>query len=168
MRSLEIRTKRILNNLIKQNQKLSSDFVLKDSTIVSSAQRLKCSIQRPASNVQRWESRVQRPASRVQSPESRVQSSVSRAQRPESSVQRPASRVQSPASRAQHPESSAQSPPSNSCVQSPGIQVCRSNINCTSINIIHCLKCNMCSKRETYMGKTVGDNIARLNEPTHK
>ena len=36
--SLEIRTQRIFNSLIKQNQKLASDFVLKQSTIVSSAQ----------------------------------------------------------------------------------------------------------------------------------
>ena len=38
MRSLEIPTQRIFNNLIKQNQKLAFDFVLKQSTIVSSAQ----------------------------------------------------------------------------------------------------------------------------------
>ena len=43
------KTERIFNNLIKQNQKLVSDFVLKQSTIVSSAQSPKCSIQRPAS-----------------------------------------------------------------------------------------------------------------------
>ena len=82
MRSLEIRTQRIFNNLIEQNQKLASDFVLKMSTIVSS---------------------VQSPASRVQSPKSGVQSPVSRVQDPESGVQSPASRVQRPtlASRAQ-------------------------------------------------------------------
>ena len=62
------KTERIFNNLIKQNQKLASDFVLKQSTIVSSAQSPKCSIQRPASRVQRPASRVQQPtlASRVQ------------------------------------------------------------------------------------------------------
>ena len=38
MRSLEIQTQRIFNNLIKQNKKLASDFILKQSTIVSSAQ----------------------------------------------------------------------------------------------------------------------------------
>ena len=47
----------------------------------------------------------------VQSPASRVQSPKPRAQSPESSIQRP--------------ESSVQSPASNSCVQSPGIPVCR-------------------------------------------
>ena len=35
--SLKIRAQRVFNNLIKQNQKLASDFVLKVSTIVSSA-----------------------------------------------------------------------------------------------------------------------------------
>ena len=41
------------------------------------------------------------------------------------SVQRPASRVQRPESKVQSPKSSVQSPASNSCVQSPGIPVCR-------------------------------------------
>ena len=74
MRSLEIRTQRIFNNLIKQNQKLASDFVLKQSTIVSSAQRPASRVQSPVSRVQSTASRVQRPVSRVQHPESRVQS----------------------------------------------------------------------------------------------
>ena len=63
MRSLEIRTQRIFNNLIKQNQKLASDFVLKQSEIVSSAQS-------PTSSIESPESSVQTPASNtcVQSP----------------------------------------------------------------------------------------------------
>ena len=145
MRSLEIRTERIFNNLIKQNQKLAADFVLKQSKIVSSAQSSTSSVKIPefsalssASSVQRPEfsvhsltsrvqsptSRVQRPASRVQLPESSVQSPASRVQSPESRVQRPESRVQLPESSVQSPESSVQSPASNSCVQSPGIPVC--------------------------------------------
>ena len=70
--SLEIRTQRIFNNLIKPNQKLGSDPVLQQSTNDS----------------------VQGPESRVQSPASRVQGPASRAQFPESSVQllRPKSR----------------------------------------------------------------------------
>ena len=35
----------------------------------------------------------------------------------------------------------------------------RSHVTCRSINIIYYLKCNMCKKKETYIGKTVGDNI---------
>ena len=87
MWSLEIRTQRIFNNLIKQNQKLASDFVLKQSKIMPSSQS-------PASNVQCRESRVQSPASRIQRPESSVQSPTSRVQRPDSSVQTLASRLQ--------------------------------------------------------------------------
>ena len=75
MRSLEIRTQIIFNNLIKQNQKLASDFVLKQSEIVYSAQGPTSSIESPESSVQRPESRVQSPTSRVQRPESNVQSS---------------------------------------------------------------------------------------------
>ena len=52
MRSLEISTQRILRNLIKQNQKLSSDSVLNQSGIQS--------------NVRSPEPRVQSPAFRVQ------------------------------------------------------------------------------------------------------
>ena len=73
MWSLEIRTQRIFNNLIKQNQKLASDFVLKQSKIMSSAQSPGYKVQHPTSNVQRRESRIQRPGSSVQSPASRVQ-----------------------------------------------------------------------------------------------
>ena len=85
MRSFEIRTQRIFNNLIKQNQKLVSDSVLKQTVTVSS-------VQSPLPKVQRLGSRVQRPKSSVQSPSCRVQ-------RLKSSVQRPASNtcVQSPA-----------------------------------------------------------------------
>ena len=46
MRSLEIRTQRIFNNLIQQNQKLGSDSVLQQSSTMSS-------VQGPASRVQR-------------------------------------------------------------------------------------------------------------------
>ena len=46
MRSLEIRTQRIFNNLIQQNQKLGSDSVLQQSSTMSSAQG-------PASRAQR-------------------------------------------------------------------------------------------------------------------
>ena len=59
MRSLEIRTERIFNNLIKQNQKPAADFALKQSKIVSSAQSPTSSVQSPASRVQRPESSVQ-------------------------------------------------------------------------------------------------------------
>ena len=64
---------------------------------------------------------VQCSASRVQGPASSVQS-------PASSVQRPECSVQSPASRVQRPESSVQSPVFNSCVQSPGIPVCLTDL----------------------------------------
>ena len=104
MRSLEIRTERIFNNLIKQNQKLAADFVLKQSKIVSSAQS-------PTSS-------VKSPRSSAQSPASSVQSSASRVQHREFSVQGSEFNVQ-------RPESSVQSPTSNSCVQSPGILVCQ-------------------------------------------
>ena len=103
MRSLEIRTERIFNNLIKQNQKLAADFVRKQSKIVLSAQS---------------------PTSSVKSPEFSVHSPTSRVQRPGFRVQRPEFNFQSPASRVQRPESSVQSPASKSCVQSPGIPVC--------------------------------------------
>ena len=121
IRYLEIRTQRIFNNLIKQNQKLASDFVLKQSTIVSSAKSAASKVKHPTSNAQRRESRVQCSESRVQRPESSVQ-------RPESSIQIPESSVQCPASSVQRPESSVQSPASNSCVQSPGIRVCHLNL----------------------------------------
>ena len=52
MRPLEIPTQRIFNDLIKQNQKLGSGFVLNQSTTVSS-------VQPPVSKVQRTESNVQ-------------------------------------------------------------------------------------------------------------
>ena len=44
----------------------------------------------------------------------------------------------------------------------------RSHVTCRSINIISYLKCNMCKKKETYIGKTVGANIvgfrSRMNQ----
>ena len=94
MRSLETRTKRIFNNLIKQNEKLAADFVLKQCPD---------SVQCPEPNVQRQES------SKI-SPTSSVQSSVSIAQLPEFSVQGSESNVQSSASRVQRPESRVQRP----------------------------------------------------------
>ena len=114
MRSSEIRTKRIFNNLIKQNQKLAADFVLKQSKIVSSAQSPMSSVKSsepsalsPASSVQSSVSIVQLPEFSVQGSESSIQSPTSRVQSPASSVQSPASRVQRPASRVQllRPES---------------------------------------------------------------
>ena len=43
-----------------------------------------------------------------------------------------------------------------------------SHVTCRSINVIYYLKCNMCKKKETYIGKTVGDNIvgfkSRMNQ----
>ena len=73
MRSLEIRTQRIFNNLIKQNQKLVAEFCSK--TVKDSVQCTEPNVQRPESRVQRPESSVQGPASRVQRPSlaSRVQ-----------------------------------------------------------------------------------------------
>ena len=122
MRSLEIRTERIFNNLIKQNQKLAADFVRPVSRVQSPSPWA----WQPTSRVQRLEFRVQRPASRVPHPESSVQSPASRVQRPESSVQSPESSIQSPESSFQNPASRVQSPASNSCVQNTGIPVCRS------------------------------------------
>ena len=44
----------------------------------------------------------------------------------------------------------------------------RSHVTCRSINIIYYLKCNMCKKKETYIGKTVAHNIvgfkSRMNQ----
>ena len=94
MRSLVIRTERIFNNLIKQDQKLAANFVLKQSKIVSSAQS-------PTSS-------VKSPESITLSPAFSVQSSVSIVQLPEFSVQGSESNVQSPTSRVQRPESSVQ------------------------------------------------------------
>ena len=46
----------------------------------------------------------------------------------------------------------------------------RSHVTCRSINIIYHLKCNMCREKETYIGKTVGDNTvgfkSRMNQHT--
>ena len=124
MRSLEILTQRIFNNLIKENQKLESDSVLKQSTIVSSVQSPGSKVQRLLCRVQCPESNVQSPVSNFQSPASRIQHQESSVQGPASRVQRPDSSVQSPAFRIQRPDSSIQSPASKPCVQSPGILVC--------------------------------------------
>ena len=44
----------------------------------------------------------------------------------------------------------------------------QSHVTCRSINIIYYLKCNISKKKETYIGKTVGDNIvgfkSRMNQ----
>ena len=44
----------------------------------------------------------------------------------------------------------------------------QSHVTCRSTNIIYYLKCNMWKKKETYIGKTVGDNIvgfkSRMNQ----
>ena len=98
MRSLEIRTERIFNNLIKQNQKLAADFVRKQSKIVLSAQSPTSSVKSPEFSVHSPTSRVQRPGFRVQHLEFNVQSPT-----PECSVQSPASSVQSSTSRVQRP-----------------------------------------------------------------
>ena len=43
-----------------------------------------------------------------------------------------------------------------------------SYVICRDINVIHYLKCNMCHHKETYIGKSVGDNIvgfkSRINQ----
>ena len=35
-------------------------------------------------------------------------------------------------------------------------------IDCHSVNVIYCLKCKMCNEKETYIGKTIGDNTNRF------
>ena len=44
----------------------------------------------------------------------------------------------------------------------------RSHVTCRDINVIYYLKCNMCDHKETYIGKTVGDNVvgfkSRINQ----
>ena len=114
MRTLENRTQRIFNNLIKQNQRLGSDSVLKQSTTGSSvrAKRPKCI--------------VQHPGFRVLRPGSSIHCQAFGAQYPEPSVQGPASQVQCP-------ECRSQSPASNTCVQNPGIPVCLFRVNLPSL-----------------------------------
>ena len=85
MRSLEIPTQRIFNDLIKQNQKLDDSVQCPDP-----------SVQSVVSNVQRSKSTVQRRKSTVQGPASSVQHPACRVQRLEFSVQIPTYRVQSP------------------------------------------------------------------------
>ena len=34
-----------------------------------------------------------------------------------------------------------------------------SHITCRDINVIYYSKCNMCDHKETYLGKTVSDNV---------
>ena len=34
----------------------------------------------------------------------------------------------------------------------------RREIGCHSVNIIYYLKCKMCNEKETYIGKTIGNN----------
>ena len=43
----------------------------------------------------------------------------------------------------------------------------QSYVTCRSINIIYYLKCNMCKKKETYIGKTIGDNIVGFKSRTN-
>ena len=44
----------------------------------------------------------------------------------------------------------------------------RSHVTCRDINIIYCLKCNICDHKETYIVKIVGDNVVgfkgRINQ----
>ena len=44
----------------------------------------------------------------------------------------------------------------------------RSHVTCRYINVIYYLRYNMCDNKETYIGKTVGDNVAsfkrRINQ----
>ena len=110
MRFLEIHTERICNNLIKQNQKLAADFVLKQSKIVPNVQSPTSSVKSPEPRASSPASSVQSSVSIVQYPEFSVQGSESSIQSPTSRVQHPESIVQSRASRVQRPESSAQSP----------------------------------------------------------
>lgn len=35
----------------------------------------------------------------------------------------------------------------------------RSHVTCRAINVVYYLKCNMCNKKTTYIGKTQGDNV---------
>ena len=105
MSSLEIRTQRIFNNLIKQNQKLDYDSALKHSMTVSSVQSPASKVKHPVSRVQHLESSVQCPASSFQSPATRVQSPGSRVQHPVFRIQGPGSRIQMPASRVQRSRS---------------------------------------------------------------
>ena len=43
-----------------------------------------------------------------------------------------------------------------------------SDVTCRDINVIYDLKCNMCDHKETYMVKTVGENVvgfkSRINQ----
>ena len=44
----------------------------------------------------------------------------------------------------------------------------RREMDCHSVNVIYYLKCKMCNKKETYIGKTIGDNAkgfkVRINQ----
>ena len=66
MKSFEIHTQRISNNVIKQNQKLDSDSLLKQTTTESSVQSQAYKVWRPASRVQSPAPRVQHPGSSFQ------------------------------------------------------------------------------------------------------
>ena len=45
----------------------------------------------------------------------------------------------------------------------------RRETDCHSVNVIYYLKCKMCNKKETYIGKTKGDNTkgfkVKINQP---
>ena len=61
MRSLEVRSQGVFNNLIEQNQKLDSDSVLKQLTTAASVQSPDPSVQSVASGVHSLVSRAQLP-----------------------------------------------------------------------------------------------------------
>ena len=44
----------------------------------------------------------------------------------------------------------------------------RSHVTCRDINVIYYLKCNMCDYKETYIGKTVGDNVVFFKSKTNQ
>ena len=44
----------------------------------------------------------------------------------------------------------------------------RSHVTCRHINVVYYLKCNRCEHKETYIGKTVGDNVAGFKSRINK
>ena len=158
MRALEIRIQRIFNNLIKQNKKLGSNTVLKQSTIVSSVQSPAAKVQHPASRVQHPESSV-RPKSSVRSTAPRVRSPASRVQSPRSSLQGIASRVQHPAPSVPSSESNVQSPASR--VQCPEFSVQHLRLGSTNSGMPSFYKCICKQSCSNYFGK----GTARKRKP---
>ena len=43
-----------------------------------------------------------------------------------------------------------------------------SHVTCRDISLIYYLKCNMCDHKETYIRKTVGDNVVGLKSRTNQ